>query len=1523
MTQRGGSATAYGILYQLLGTLGRAVDITLRSLADGTDVVDATLVIEPIGGGGDLQIVSDEVIVVEQWKARSGNGTWSLSEIIQSVLPDLYMASDLDGQVYRFVTEGRMGTWQEAHRFFTSLGPCPNAGTPADSLDGESVVEFSQSHRCSPRALFSCAVEAVRARPGNRDQPIEQVERKLWRVLSRFEMHQQVTAESQRMQIDAMLEGLVEQIEDVAAKRLELCGRILEMAGRGNIRVSPEALLESARLRPRSFVGWNELRRRLTVRLDGRLQKSGYSPEYDVREAPSILTPASIVVITGESGQGKSWQLAALARKATDSQSLVVWVPSARLEQRVDQIAADEIWHAGLDRDGPLTLDRVVESRRRNLPQAAHPWAFVCVDGVHSREEAEYLAQLPWDEWGLRLIISAPREIANQLTGRPAARVEIVETADFSPVQVRDYLARRGRSWADTPPDIRQLLRRPVLCQFYADLAGERDWVPRTEYELMEHYWGRIRGHLRGELQDCGYMQALAKTVFEDQPRYPWSPLVLNEVGVSPEAVQRLKESGWIREIEDGVLECWHDRLLSWAAAKSIATRVADHTWSIEDAASKLRSLHKRADHWGRRLGYLAMDTVWLLADPRRVERAPDDNWKLIESLEEDLGLGLGDDSLYKDLLPTIGSRIVPAVVDRLRHVAADAAEAYPRLIASTLLSIARRDEGAVRAVIPDCLKGADPRMQEVGLRLLPALPSAELIESAWELHRQTLTASGDAGRDVQRYLLSFEAVRCVLETCPAWIQRKIQSPGGDAHLIPELTYLLAELSGPEAADVWKNAKSVITLAVPERKRRSIINCILRYRDLECLDLLRSWAHSEEEFVSPSAVEALAYFDAEAATDLIREMPRSRLFLGGDLSAVLMALAPEATCAAVRDLARTDVEHASIYFGLVDGDRLDRSTIDDIIEWVDGCLVDYLGVPDPDRKSWLYRPLRLLQELHGGALLDALRGRRGSTFEEHLSRAASRWADNASGWLDHEFEAAVAILLRIGGVGLTNIVNSMLRASSGLSQLKGCENAAARPDEETRNLVASLARSDRLLGDKPDGHPIVQMHAIDALAALGENAELIRAIMKWGVRTSPYVAEIRREQPAMPSDDCAEAVASLDDPHHTQFANAILALGFTGRQELRPRIKALFVNSELESDVASCSMLALESLGGSEADLRDRLLRQYRSGHHKYVALRLMAEGDPEFVAALLAAAVQHPEPYDELDQRIIGFLGANDRTRPLVREQLGRLRDPAATPVLHFMMDATEVLDPRDARDERNLWEIASSSAAHLRMGGTRGGALRRLAEVQPQAAFELALQCLVDVDREWDEMPAILLDLAADKAVPLLVGRAVAASDQVTCRVIGIELRRDRRSKGLGDELSVLLYSRPGHRRRVAACLAGYLGPGFLESQLREVVTSDGDRLVCREVAHALRRQQREADAVRLVENCPDASTSSALGTIEEVLGLVDPRVLKSPRDDIGFRTMLRTAPYLLRRTVTDRLAKIEREIEQELKSHGARWD
>ncbi|MDQ5858119.1 MAG: hypothetical protein M3542_07590, partial [Acidobacteriota bacterium] len=160
MTKPGGPANINGILYQALQSLGWVARFTLSGTGEGT-----LLIAEP--KGGDLEVRYPFQRTISQFKASDKVGTWSLTELIDQVLPDLYLAVDTKNAQkasYVFVTEGRIGSWTRAYEFFRSLASRPfTLESPTATLDASRSIKFARGYSTTERALFSRILDTVRA----------------------------------------------------------------------------------------------------------------------------------------------------------------------------------------------------------------------------------------------------------------------------------------------------------------------------------------------------------------------------------------------------------------------------------------------------------------------------------------------------------------------------------------------------------------------------------------------------------------------------------------------------------------------------------------------------------------------------------------------------------------------------------------------------------------------------------------------------------------------------------------------------------------------------------------------------------------------------------------------------------------------------------------------------------------------------------------------------------------------------------------------------------------------------------------------------------------------------------------------------------------------------------------------------------------------------------------------------------------------------------------------------------------
>lgn len=362
MVPPGGSSTLYGVLYQLLGSLQHVVRLRLRKKG-------ASIVVEP-RDGGDVKIGLPGQRVREQWKARTTGRPWTLPEIAGSVLPDLYQDPDLEQPTgytkYVFATEGRPN--EEARAFFLRLhGPVTEGDPVAGLSPGDEEV-------------FREMAGSVRKRQRFRSEPDSITHLKLRRLLSRFEIREGLTAENLTREIDGWLLPLVNYREDVPATRERLCTMILSKASRGEVEIVPEDLLRDVGLRGTSLQEEDKLWRGAREAVEREVRLRGYDRDRDVRARPDWPEDKRFLVLAGESGHGKTWQLARLAldlaREEVGNKPLTVFLVS-RGNATVDlQRAADLLWKQAwiMTIPNPSIVSRPTGGRSREIPAGHGSW---------------------------------------------------------------------------------------------------------------------------------------------------------------------------------------------------------------------------------------------------------------------------------------------------------------------------------------------------------------------------------------------------------------------------------------------------------------------------------------------------------------------------------------------------------------------------------------------------------------------------------------------------------------------------------------------------------------------------------------------------------------------------------------------------------------------------------------------------------------------------------------------------------------------------------------------------------------------------------------------------------------------------------------------------------------------------------------------------------------------------------------------------------------------------------------------
>jgi hypothetical protein len=827
MPEAGGSAAINGFLYQILANLRRISKIRLETKLDGQEIHSPCLILEPKGGGGDNRYEGKGIRIIEQYKTRGPNRTWSLTDLIEEVLPDLFIAVDPDRfsevTTYRFVTDGRCGRIHHFQRFLENFTSKTALENPVESLDDTQEYPFFNQDSLTDRALFLRVADRLRPQ-GGRVQDAEHYH-KVRHLLTGFAISAERSADDFQQGIDEFLIQVVDRREEVEAKRRELCTILMELASQGNVICTPEEILKSASLNATPFSKLGIFKAKLMEMAEWAFGEKGYARGKDVRGVPTWPSECSILAFTGESGQGKTWQLLRLADTVLARGGSAVIVPASGEADEDLQKASAIVWLDALDHDGPLAINRLAARYQEIHRLADEGWLTICIDDVQEITEARRLISQPWKRWGIRLALAVPLVVGEALAADQLEGVHVLKVRDFTPTETRDCLERRGYDWGEIPDDVRATLRRPILAELYCRIAGTDGWAPHNECEIYESFWQRVTNERDQphHLSDRGILLRLAGAVIKAPAQYPWPQHVWQGVGLSDEALHRLESIGWLRRGRRGDVEIWHDRLLNWAVAEwLIDQRRAHQIERSELAAILCRMYQNQPTFAGKRLGYMPLDYLWLASDPENSDPnnvVRQDVPILLQALsegpdEEHPSYAGNPEDFYRDLVPTLGERIYPALRERLKASVSHTDEQFimPRLIGQAVAKIGEKAPESARRLALDGIKNPEFVFRAAGMYILKELPTSQALDRLWEIHLQHFRALSDHSDRMAhlRHDLSFSALRTCMQLAPQWLVEKIHRSDPRADPVSELGWLLWSLEGPEAKDLWRQLKSTL-----------------------------------------------------------------------------------------------------------------------------------------------------------------------------------------------------------------------------------------------------------------------------------------------------------------------------------------------------------------------------------------------------------------------------------------------------------------------------------------------------------------------------------------------------------------------------------------------------------------------------------------------------------------------------------------------------------------------------------------
>ncbi|MCH9639538.1 MAG: ATP-binding protein [Betaproteobacteria bacterium] len=861
MTQAGGPAAINGFLYQIIQHIRWLASVTLSRELNGQEIKNARIVLEP-HYGGDASLEASGIFLVEQYKTRK-NGTWSVSNII-SILRDLRAAvpSSLPKKaLYRFVTDGRAGRLNSFYDFLAEIKSVEKLDDLTDcncEYFDRLIVDTRNCKLPSDTKTKECAI--------------------VFHLLSNFEMEFSFDAVTSITEIEKFFRLLSPNLGEEREMREHLVGVLLGELSKGatNLdRAKIVSLFRRVGLSPERLGRITTLSETMSELTRHRLANIKYNSKQDVRSIPEWPEDKSVLLITGESGSGKSWQLARLLEEYAKARKIFTLVFSANTIEEVLFRIARDLWQTGLGETSDLTLGAVSNFLCELMPDTAIK-AIVAVDDVQDIGLARNLLSQDWVSWNMRLILTVPYSVGRSLQLNDNENAHVHRINNFSVDELDTLLKINGQRWSDLPRDLGKLLCSPILASIFLKLPyNSIQNALHSEYEIFEKFWLRIIE--KGRSGDEGIVTALADYFYQGKP-YPLPRSIWSHVGLDGLALERLDAAGWLHCLDNGEVAFAHDRLLNWVVAKSLVYQFQSKKLPVADLGVFLIGKNDENRHIRRRLNYVTMDTFWLLAEAEQNLETLD---QLIVQLEGSRDFGSYGENFYTRLLPTLGQRAVTILLYRLHSIIADSNDDYRiSLIGKAFANLAHQKSVDLENPIDSLLKNPCWSWQKVAIAILKVAPDASRLDRLWEIHQQCYKAfetktANDSHRDYQD---CFAALRAAIALNPDWLHHRIIRADANAEPVSELGYQLNVLEHIEAFPIWKETRDVLMEKTPASKSRSLIHCIARFFDYEKTDFVIRHLSSSTDSSSMSALATLSVLDPLTAINRLTEVQESESY---------------------------------------------------------------------------------------------------------------------------------------------------------------------------------------------------------------------------------------------------------------------------------------------------------------------------------------------------------------------------------------------------------------------------------------------------------------------------------------------------------------------------------------------------------------------------------------------------------------------------------------------------------------------
>lgn len=1524
-TQQGGSANISGVVYQMLWCLLRALQIRVKAPINSDAVTEALFVLEPKGGGGDLRVGSD----VEQLKAKSDAGTWSLQTIITDVLPDLFMAvgDDTRSTRFRFITEGTMGDWDVVYGFFCRLGNVEPTADILSQLDDKIPLRFRTARRKSrddlkvsslfkereypERAMFCLIVDVLKCRPAIKRLSLSNSElhRRLWRLLGAFEFVGGQDRVSITNEIDCLLLAVVDRSDSIPQTRAALALSLMELMANGNVAISAGDLLARHNLNATPLTAWSRIREKSQAELQRILANYRYDTRLDVRisnaeliEAEWAKSPRTLVV-TGESGQGKTWTLAGLASCASRNSAPVLWVEaSGNAREDLDR-AAHQFWLDMRGGEQPIPLRQISSKLSEVVPSRESLRLRLCLDNVNDYNEAAAIVRENWPSLGISVAMCCPKEVASDLQKAFRDGVFVESRGDFSWEELHQVLERRiGDNWTEIPEDVRETLQRPLLASIYLDEL-EAQWHPTHEYELYSRMWLRLSIRQQAAFPlDVARLESLLERVLNGEP-YPWNYQQLLEAGIDDAALQRLERCGWLSRFGADHIRVFHNRLLNWAVAQTLFSSLRNGQRTVDDFVIQVAALNRHEGRTGQpNLGYVPMDALWLVCGDSAV--AADTAHRLLAEFEA--SYGHQPELLYRELVPTLGERIAAALFKRFNEY-----EGYPWVLTEIAGALAKAGAGRIAEFARSLLTDLDPHVQRRGLKLLRQTTCSELLDDIWRIHAQGMSAPGPfLGEGEEDWLFredSWTALCKAAVNDPAWIVRQITRAVPEVEPVHDLGWLIANLANGNAS--WNTAKHALFEKISADRPRVLATCIGQFRDADYVDWLRDKLPEKRDLCGPVAIQSLSRIDPIEAAKSIHKVYQRDLDVTSSWSfrEIWIRQKHEMTNRLLDWVEESgDPWDIGLLFRHFPNE-VPPGLFARMLDHFDRRLDEHLATTG-SRSDSFYREFDFLAAVVSPDLVVLLAQKRDTKFEANLTEYLRKIGARKGIATDSLVrEPGVCVLRRINGAGFTRLVNEYLQCDNRYGRLDALEWSIKNPDEETFRIAVDRSQSDELW----ENHPLEQNRAIRLLAVHQQWEAAAMGVYRCGLMTQTDLTNER----VVPAEYAAGWLDRLREQLHSQpTPEKVMAFAFAGNASDASSLHAILASTPADAKLRHACIIGLKMLG-DETEEGVRLVARHFDEHRYSVTRMLTRTGTPAAWDALWLDLQKH---FDYISA--LNLMNLSAHADEVLKLTTGKLPNQSTFGdwallrilILRLRPDLKQrLLEDRWLRDTFHREAIADEGRSWL--VGSKAGAIECLAEFDPNAAYEAAARALCTVQwRDRERYPYLLFKIDSKRAVPSLLDCLDSERSGRVRHAIGRVLN----AVALTDVL-VPRWESPSSLVRASACFAAsWADDGIqLERPIRRCL-DDRTEYVIKAAMDALNRLQHR----RMISEIRDCVVSAEdlvvkWRYIDDLIDNMDPGDDFQPWPE-ALRSVCNGLSPIVLNLIDDRLNKRRKKFHDELK-------